>query len=229
MTLAPSLDHTALRASLFATYDQVARQQTILDHTVAASQADLDKMATKQAELKQHVENLRMATSVLQELVDAVSARNLAKTEDLVNSALATIFPDQEIRFRIISEIKRNTVQYRVAIVQDGHEGTTNSYGGGPVSVIALVLKLLFNVLAKRYPFLAFDESLAFLSEKYIDNASAFIKEMSDEFKMPILFVTHQPKLAAASDQTYEAAPGGLRTVKFSHRVNDRDAVREPE
>lgn len=219
----------AIRAQLFADYDKYAKQQNILDHSVATLQADLDKMAETQAKLKAHVENLKLAATVLQELVDAVSQRNLMRTEELVNSALATIFPDQEIRFRILSEIKRNTVQYRVAIIQDGHEGTINSYGGGPVSVIALVLKLLFNVLAKRYPFLAFDESLSFLSEKYIDNASAFIKEMSDEFKMPILFVTHQPKLAAASDQTYEASPGGLRTVKFSHRVNDRDAVREPE
>lgn len=212
----PNIEHSALRSQLFADHDRFAKQQNILDHSVATLQADLDKMAETQAKLKAHVENLKLAATVLQELVDAVSQRNLMRTEELVNSALATIFPDQEIRFRILSEVKRNTIQYRIAIVQDGVEGTVNSYGGGPVSVIALVLKVLFNVLAKRYPFLAFDESLSFLSEKYIDNASSFLKDISAEFKMPILFVTHQPKLAAASHKIYEAAPNGKRTVKFT-------------
>jgi ABC-type thiamine transport system ATPase subunit len=70
--------------------------------------------------------------------------------------------------------------------------------------------------LAKRYPFLAIDESLAFLADKYVPNASTFIKDLSKEFNMPIVMVTHNPLFTKSSDQTYIASAAGKRLVAFT-------------
>lgn len=208
-------DQLSQRDALLASHATASKQRTIAEHTVSATQAELRRITDRQSELYKQVENLKLASSVLQECVDAVAAKNIQRTEELVDSALAAIFPDQNLRFRLISEVKRNTIQYRIAIIQDGHEGTINSYGGGPVAVIAVVLKILFNRLSGRAPLIVLDESLSFLSERYIDNASAFLKEVSQEFSIPVLMVTHQPKFAQAADQVLEATAVGPRTVNF--------------
>lgn len=204
-------ERLALRETLFTAHAAAAKTRTIAEHTVSATQAELRRIAERQEDLYKRVENLKLASSVLQECVDAVAAKNITRTEELVDSALAAIFPDQNLKFRLISEVKRNTIQYRIAIIQDGHEGTINSYGGGPVAVIAVVLKILFNRLSGRAPLIVLDESLSFLSEKYIANASTFLKEISTEFHIPILMVTHQPRFAQLADQVLQAEPAGTR------------------
>lgn len=204
-------------------------RRAVLDHQVLSTQSNLDSALNRQDKLKEQTEDLKMAAVLLQELVDSVAAKNILRTEELVNSALSTIFTDMKLDFKIISEIKRNANSYRMVIVENGVEGNLNSFGGGVWAIVAFVLKVLFNILGKRHPMLAFDESLSFLSEKYIPNASAFIKDLSREFNMPILLVTHQPLFTQASDQIYTASSAGKKTVKFTVKTAAEAADSEVE
>jgi len=206
------------RQSLFALQERLTRDHAVLEYTLTTQNSELVRIDARQIELKTTVENLRLASTFLQSMIDQVSTRSIQKIEDLVNGALVTIFHDYDLKFRIISEVKRNTNTYRVALFQNGHEGTINAYGGGVIAVVAFVLKILFNRLTNRYPLLAFDESLSFLSEKYIPHASRFIREItrSKELGEPtILMVTHQPAFARAADHIYEATLAGPKTVSF--------------
>ena len=167
---------------------------------------------------------LSIASKILQDVADKVSTENFKKIEFLVNRALATIFTDIQFLFKIESEVKRGNPCYQFVIYKDGIPGTINSLGGGIVVVVAVVLKLIFNVISTRFPVLVLDETLSFLATTYIPNMSAFLKEVSREFGIPILMVTHQDKFAEASDSCYlmqiEGTDSKLEKVDYEKLAN---------
>jgi ABC-type dipeptide/oligopeptide/nickel transport system ATPase subunit len=168
---------------------------------------------TQISEKEQRAVVLRMAEGVLQQIVDRVSGENFQKIEFLVNRALSAIFTDLNLIFKITSEIKRQTVVYSFQIEKDGIPGNINSLGGGIIVVVAVVLKLLFNIISRRFPLLVLDETLSFLATSYIPAMSEFLKEVSKEFDIPILMVTHQEEFAVNSDKTYKIEIKDKKTV----------------
>lgn len=213
------MDYALIRSNAQSTLEALNKRLIITTHERDTLAQHLDSLAQQQRATRTRADLLQMALGIVQQLVDTVSASNIKRVEELVNSALKTIFYDLDLRFRIISEIKRNQNTYRIAFYHNDVEGGIQSFGGGVLAVVALVLKVLFNLFAKRYPMIVLDESLSFLSEKYIGHASKFLKELSLEFNMPILLVTHQPQFADAADMTYEVSPTSARTVTFNIRT----------
>jgi DNA repair exonuclease SbcCD ATPase subunit len=197
------------------------KARTIAEHRLGEAETALVALDAEQLIRKAKAERLRMAAAGLQTLLDAIAAKNLAKVEDLVNTALRSVIHDHTIEFKLVSEVKRNVNTYRIALVQNGMEGNIDSYGGGVVALCAVVLKLIFNRFAGRYPLIALDESLSFLADKYVDAASALLKDMSRQFDMPILLVTHNPQFRACADRVIEAVRKDDRTTVYRERSAD--------
>lgn len=195
---------------------ELHRQIIIAQHQESAAQQQLFELRARETQLLSRAELLQQAIVVVQQLVDRVSAQNIARVESLVNSALRTIFVDLDVEFRLISEIKRNQNTYRIAFFRDGVEGSIHSIGGGVAAVASVVLKLLFNRFARRFPLLVLDETLAFLSAQYIPACSRFLRELSAEFGMIFVLVTHQPRFAAAADLVYEIESAAPHTSRVS-------------
>lgn len=181
---------------------------TILKYKSGQLTTEIEDIKISQAANFIKLENMRLAATVLQNIVDVVSSKNIAKIENLVNSALSNIFDDMDIKFLITQDIKRNTNTYKIVLESNGIEGNKDSYGGGVVAVVAFILKIISNMLCKGYPIVVLDESLSFLSSKYIGNASGFIRELSEEFNLITVLVTHQPLFVDYADLKYEASNG---------------------
>jgi len=201
----------------------VADRENILAHNaVEQLEKQIASLTAEQTPLKQKVELMKMAVAILQQLVDTVATQNIARIETLVNMALASIFKDQDIAFKIVQEIKRNQVLYKIILIQNGVEGGINSFGGGPWGVVALVLKAVVLILGKRYPVLALDESLSYVSKEYIPQVSQFLhdltKPLPEGLSLPILLVSHEPQFNEAADNILEATPAAEGSVKFLRR-----------
>lgn len=171
------------------------------------AQGVLKTALDRKAVLTEEVEILTMATKFLADLVDRVSVQNLRKLEDIVNNALRVIFHDQDFKFEIESQIRRGATSYSWTLSKDGIKGNINSFGGGAFAVISLILKILSQIISKKYPLLVLDESLSFVSKEYITpNLSQFLKELSEQFETTILLVTHQPAFAEEADLVYKVS-----------------------
>lgn len=188
----------------------------VLDHERATSSKEIEDTEAYLIALKDNIKYHELASICIQELVDQVSTSNIERIEILVNSALASIFYDQEITFKIKQETKRNLNCYSFVTLKDGVEGSIHSFGGGVMAIEAMVLKILFNLLSKRYPLLILDESLSFVSEKYIEGTSKFIKELSEEFDIPIVLVTHQDSFESNADNSIHIQKENNKT-KITH------------
>ena len=188
----------------------VADRENILAHNaVEQLEKQLRSLTAEQTPLKEKVILFKLAVAILQQLVDEVAGNNIKRIELLVNTALSSIFKDQSVEFKIVTSVKRNQVLYNIVLVQDGSEGGINSFGGGVWASVAVVLKAVILILSKRYPLLAFDESLAFVSANYREAVSQFLHNLTkpspDGLGVPILMVTHDPEYASSADNTYQA------------------------
>lgn len=191
---------TEVQTRLKDTIDTLNSSIIVLSHEHTTLTKDIEDTESYLISLKDEIKYHELASLCIQELVDMVSTNNINRIETLVNSALASIFYDQDIKFKIKQETKRNLNCYSFVTMKDGVEGSIHSFGGGIMAVEAMVLKILFNLLSKRYPLLILDESLSFVSERYIEGTSKFIKELSEEFSLPIALVTHQQSFKENAD-----------------------------
>ena len=179
-------------------YDLSIHNENVLRLSLQNSNEDL-------IQLKKDIENHTIASTFLQSIIETVCESNLKKIETWVNLGLKRIFNDQIIEFKIEKAIKRNVNTYQLILLKDNIAGSKNSYGGGILCVVSLILKLLFLEITKSPKLLVLDESLSFLSEKYIENCSAFINILIKEFNLNVILVTHQEKFKEYASHVYEA------------------------
>ena len=67
--------------------------------------------------------------------------------------------------------------------------------------IISLVFKVVFVYLAKGQQTIVLDESLKFLSKEYLEQASAFLRQMCDKLDMQIILVSHKENLQFSADK----------------------------
>jgi hypothetical protein len=156
-----------------------------------------------QGEILHESEILHSCSQILQNLIDTVSTENILKLEQLVNSALKSIFWDLNIEMKIEQEVKRNIIIRNIVIYKNGERGTIKSNGGGIWAVIAMVLKVLCNILKKNYPLIMFDESMSFVADRYIPSMINFLEELSKDLNLILPSITHNVLFKEYSHRVY--------------------------
>ena len=125
-----------------------------------------------------------------------------AQLSYIVTRCLQEVFEDGNLQFRLIYEQKRNQTEVR-AVISDG---TGNDYdplrskGGGLVDVASFGLRLACLMLRRPQPakVLILDEPFKWVSAGYQHNVSRMLQNLSGEFGMQILMVSHLPELLEA-------------------------------
>ena len=199
-------------STLSSYINQFHDQQVILNNDLLRTREQIQEHIQLKESYKNEVERLTLAAKALQSVIDNTSAKNLKRVVDVVNIALSTVFINQGIEFKIDSSIKRNVPTYELKLVQNGIEGSLNSFGGGVLSVVSVVLKIMLNVMSKSSPLICLDETLSGLSVEYIPAVSRMLKEICSKFGIYLVLVTHQSKFLDYCDTATR-----LRTLRDNH------------
>jgi DNA repair exonuclease SbcCD ATPase subunit len=125
------------------------------------------------------------------------------KIEKLANSALAAIFVDKEMEFRIIGNKTVRGLNYDIYIYTDKTlTPLKDCKGGGVLDVISLSLKISF---LKMFPNLRqtmiLDEPFRNLDCKRIIPAVEWLREVSNKLGIQFLIVTHRDEMGEVADK----------------------------
>lgn len=169
-----------------------------------------ESIDSKRREIKSLEDRLLILDEANKFLAGMVSDRVLSvkdRLESLTNQGLEYIFGSSKVRVSIESEFKNNKTIFSLRIRKQGvdTDGVVESFGGGLLSVIAFILKIVAVVLVENRRFLILDESLSMLSDEYQEPMSKFIATLCKELDFTIVLITHQPKLSTYADVCYEA------------------------
>jgi len=151
---------------------------------------------------------------VLQSISSRVLSQSTKNIDKLVTAGLKIVFNDLNLELRTTVDRYRNKTSIKFDLYENGQTAPiADSYGGGVLVVAGVLLRVATIVTLGLRRMLVLDESLAFLSVKYHDNASRLLKKLCTELKFTVVMVTHADTLAVHADKHYEAKRDGKATT----------------
>ena len=162
-------------------------------------------------------ETLSKVSELYRVLIDRMVLNQVKVIEEVVTEGLQTIFFNLDLRFVVELSTKNSRVSADFFICDGdpdngGIKGPPlESFGGGPASIVSLILRVLTLIRLKRHKLLLLDETLGAVSEDYIETTGQFLKKLSETTALPILMVTHNPSFLDHSTAAYQ---GGTKRVE---------------
>jgi len=189
---------------------------------------DLDTRSLEVAGLTLKLDTLTKVGELFRALMDRLVLDHVKSIEKVVSEGLRTIFADQDLSFEAEVSQRYNKIAIDFVIRQDndrvpvrGHP--LESFGGGPASIASLILRVIAMLRLKRWPFLALDETLAAVSDDYIDQTGLFLRKLSETTGIAILLVTHKQAFLDHAVVAYRGVEivedGGTRHLKLQREV----------
>jgi chromosome segregation ATPase len=143
-------------------------------------------------------------------LLDTLILQQVKRIEKLVSEGLQAIFYDQDLRFEIELAHKWGKVAADLYFCQGDPEAggvrapPLDAFGGGPSSVASLILRVLTLLRLRRHPLLLLDETLAAVSDDYVDPTGQFLQKLAKTSGIDLLLVTHKAAFLDHADRAYE-------------------------
>ena len=189
-----------------------------LRDTSAALQAVRRRLKQEQEAKLQEVERLGQQVEVLSKvaelfrtLMDMLVVSHVRSIESVVTEGLRAVFDDQSLAFEAEVQQRYNKLAIDFYFRQDRQRVSVRAhpleaFGGGPSSVASLILKVLTMKRLKKWPLLVLDETLAAVSDEYIDQTGTFLQGLAAKTGFSILLVTHKPSFLEHADRAYRAS-----------------------
>jgi len=206
-----------------------------IQETVSGLQALRGQLQQELADREREVEELTSKLDTLAKvgelfraLMDRLVMDHVRSIEGVISEGLKTIFADQELSFEAEVSQRYNKLAIDFYIKQDnqrmaikGHP--LEAFGGGPASIASLILKVLAMRRLRKWPLLALDETLAAVSDEYVDQTGQFLRQLADKTGISILLVTHKSSFldhAVIGYRGTEVIPDdGVRYLKLQKEV----------
>ncbi len=189
--------------SLVRTADRLRaiRNQLAKDHRAKCKEVKL---------LSARIESLAKVGELFRVLMDKLVLGQVRTVEGVVTEGLHAIFYDQDLTLE--SEIGQR--YNRVAIdffLRQGPDDSMairghplESFGGGPSSIASLILRVMTLLRLKRWPILLLDETLAAVSDDYLDQTGVFLRKLAAATKIDTLLVTHKQAFLEHAQVAYQ-------------------------
>lgn len=127
----------------------------------------------------------------------------------IVTEGLRTIYFDQEITFDIEVDQKRGKICVDFVLEQNGvRQNPLEGFGGGVSSIVSILLRILVILKADLARYLILDESLAALSDNYVEGCGLFLKKLCEDMGVNVLLITHNQDFVDLADNAYMGVSG---------------------
>jgi len=203
-----SLD--GLKSRMQAVTSQATRLRTMRDLLVEDRKIKLGEIER----LTRTYELCLKVVKVFQSLMDRLVDAQVKSVESVVTKGLKSIFHDQDLSFLAEVSQKRNRVSVDFSLCSGdldagGHKGhPLEAFGGGPASFASLTLRIATLLRLKRTPILLLDETLAAISDDYIDATGQFLQKLAHTSGIDILLVTHKTGYLDHANVAYQGTEG---------------------
>jgi DNA repair exonuclease SbcCD ATPase subunit len=166
---------------------------------VNARKGSLDKLYDMRRDSIQKKEDLEKKESLLQKTMSLFKTLSEAENEksknvfiNLINFGLRSIF-GEGVKFDLERKDYATGTFYSPILVKNGEKEEIFSSGGGVIDVVSFLCRVvvLVSFYKKSQRVLRLDEPFKNLSVEYREKALSLIKQLSDQFDIQFIMVTH--------------------------------------
>src|SRR5215467_772080 len=184
-------DKVRTRHRLSAVRDTAVALQTIRRRLQQERDAKIKDIEA----LSKRLDALGKVSELFRALMDMLVMTHVRSIEGVVTEGLRSVFDDQVFAFEAEVQQRYNKLAVDFYFRQDHKRVSVRAhpleaFGGGPSSVASLILKVLAMKRLGKWPLLVLDETLAAVSDEYIDQMGAFLKGLAAKTGFSILLVT---------------------------------------
>jgi DNA repair exonuclease SbcCD ATPase subunit len=177
------------------------------------------KNGTDETKLRYHADLYQKCAEIIKTWLEDSLQSNVDSISELATGGLHNIINDQELYFKIKQEQKYNRVAMRFVIGENGIEGDpVDSFGGGSVLVVSLILRLAIMARMSMGNLLLLDESLSALANQYVPACATFMRRLSEQTGINILMVTHNEEFMSNAHKAYEGEKKDTGEFYLHHR-----------
>ena len=168
------------------------------------------------AELEDEHEVLAKSSQALKRLLEDMAKENLESIDKVITEGLRRVFHDQvDITFKSELVDSRNQLQINFRTEQGPASGKAmDSFGASVTVVESLLLRILVVLKMGLAPVLLLDESLAQVSDDYVEPLGRLLNSLCKDLGLTILLVTHQQGFQETADVVYRADSREDATVR---------------
>lgn len=150
---------------------------------------------------------LSKSSQALKTLLGDMAKENLHSMDKVITEGLRQVFHDQvDITFKSELVDTRNQLQINFTTQQGPAIGkAVDSFGASVTVVESLLLRILVVLKMGLAPVLLLDESLAQVSEVYVEPLGKLLNTLCKDMGLTILLVTHQQGFTENADIVYKA------------------------
>lgn len=156
------------------------------------------RLCTLRKQLEQarrHEEVCRTAQQIIQMLAQSVQQHIHSQLASVVSSCLSAVF-NRPYTFRLQFLQRRGRTEATLEFDRDGLVlDPMTAAGGGAVDVAAFALRVACLMLASPTRVIVLDEPFRFVSSQYRENVRLMLEELSEQFGLQIVMVTHIDEL----------------------------------
>lgn len=179
------------------------RNHLFLNRSKLSDLANSKELLLKRSAIVENkISDLNEVRAFLNKYLDVMTIQKIQHIEETVNYGLKFVF-NSNIAIKIQKEYKNNKTFFTLDIIQGDISGSAESFGGGVNSIVAILMKFVILTRMKFIKFMILDETTSFVSLAYQERLSLLLKELSKNFGIDILMISHQPKLETHSNISY--------------------------
>ena len=163
----------------------------------------------------------RESLDFLQELANGRRGAAKGRIESVVSEALRLIY-GSSYKVELTYGFKNNRSSLEIEMVRDTPAGEVrrdlNGYGGGVADTISVPMRLMVLVGSKKTDRVCvLDECWKHMDANRIELVGKFVRALSEQLGMQVIFCTHHAPLEAFADQVYRFSEHeGKSEVKVS-------------
>ena len=175
--------------------DTKKRINKILNEYYSINQSlKMEKNALKETQIL--LDATEQAQSIVQIVAQNIQQYAHTQIAKVVSKCLQTVFYDENYGFKIDFVKKRGKTEAKLLLLNGEHEieDPMNEDSGGVVDIASFALRLSCLMLSKPKlrRLLVMDEPFKNISEEYRDNVRGMLEELSKDFRIQIIMITHE-------------------------------------
>ena len=203
-----------LDSEVFGFRDRLTRMEILRTQHLRQQTAMEEEMKV----LSHNIEVYTKTSVVLKSLLQDLVGENLLSIDKLVTEGLRRVFHDQvNVTFKSELVERNNQLQISFRTEQGPASGSAMGSFGASVTVVeSLLLRIIVVLKMGLAPVLILDESLAQVSDEYLEPVGSLIQSLCKDLGLTILLVTHQHEFQETADVVYKAdctETGDIRTL----------------
>lgn len=166
-------------------------------------------------EMKLNREDITAAWEALRLLLEKYASHSIGILQEMLQKGLDSIVTDRD--YKIIIQEGDNQKKDLSFLLEEKVEGgvvlapVSSSHGGGVLTILSFIYQIYLLQLYKKRPFLLADECFYGVSQQYLPAFMEFVRYLVDDLDFDILHITHDERIMAYFDKTYETSMGEIK------------------